>query len=50
MTQSNEGKGYQWIMTIKTFEFGNTRSDVNCCDHWGKRTALELILCIVLVS
>ena len=40
MTQSNEGNGYQGTTTaIKTFEFENTRNDVELCDHWEKRKA-----------
>ena len=33
MTQFNKGKGYEGIRKIKIFEFGNSRSDISCCDH-----------------
>ena len=34
----NEGRGYQTIWTIKTYEFENTRSNANkCCEHWEKK-------------
>ena len=38
MTQFNEGEKYEWIRTIKIFEFENTKSYIKkYSDHWGKR-------------
>ena len=33
-------KGCKGITTIEAFEYGNTRSDVKCCDYWEKWKAM----------
>lgn len=37
MAHFNEGKVYEGIRIVKTFEVEGTRNNVKCCSHWEKR-------------